>query len=67
MFSVTNPALLTPQEALPEQKRFAEIWQAINSQEVIELYGKQFPVDYVNTTVLANGKKINSLIPPANE
>ncbi|QEM73913.1 hypothetical protein DZK34_02950 [Chlamydia abortus] len=67
MFSVTNPALLTPQEALPEQKRFSEIWQAINSQEVIELYGKQFPADYVNTTVFANGKTINSLIPPANE
>lgn len=67
MFSVTNSSLLTPQDVLPEPKRFSEIWQAINSQEVIELYGKQFPSDYINTTVFANGKTINSLIPPANE
>ncbi|QXE27034.1 hypothetical protein [Chlamydia buteonis] len=67
MFSVTNPSLLTPQDALPEQKRFSDIWNAINSNEVIELYGKDFPADYINTTVFANGETINSLIPPANQ
>ncbi|WP_375793468.1 hypothetical protein O1W69_05060 [Chlamydia sp. 12-01] len=63
MFSVTNPALLTRQDILPDQKRFLEIWNSINTEEVTLLYGDQFPTEYINTTVFANGEPINSLIP----
>ncbi|BAE81196.1 hypothetical protein [Chlamydia felis Fe/C-56] len=64
MFSVTNPDLLTPQDVLPNRERFLSIWNSINSEDVTSLYGMQFPADYINTTFLADGESINSLIPP---
>ncbi|SYX09049.1 hypothetical protein C834K_0595 [Chlamydia poikilotherma] len=63
MFSVTNPALQTRQDVLPNQERFLEIWNSISSDDVTYFYGENFPADYINTTVLANGEPINSLIP----
>lgn len=63
MFSVTNPALQTRQDVLPNHARFSEIWDSINCKDVTDLYGEDFPATYINTTVLANGESITSLIP----
>ncbi|MEF9497074.1 hypothetical protein [Chlamydia sp. 04-14] len=63
MFSVTNPALQTRQDVLPNHEHFLEIWNSINCKDVTDFYNENFPADYINTTLLANGDSINSLIP----
>ncbi|WP_348662619.1 hypothetical protein [Chlamydia vaughanii] len=64
VFSVTDPALISPIDALPQLDRFNYIWNSINNEDVTSSYGPEFPKRYVDTTFLANGTTIAGLIPP---
>ncbi|VVT42835.1 hypothetical protein BOKEGFJH_00351 [Chlamydia avium] len=62
VFSVTDPNFISLPGDQPSAERFLEIWAAIDSDIVQNAYGQKFIDDFVQTTFLANGDSIESLI-----